>query len=205
MYILAGDIGGTHSRLVLAEYHDASWKILAEQHYPSSAYPDLISVIDTFITEHHISVPVDAACLAVAGPVVAGVARITNLPWSIEEKQLAEKLGAAKVRLVNDFYAVASGIAVLNAEDFAVLQHGDDKQGVAKPADAAVLGAGTGLGICHLVRQDNSFNIYPSEAGHAGFAPENKRQRELLGWLQESHEHVSQEMLLSGPGLLRIY
>lgn len=206
MQILAGDIGGTNTRLICAVVSDAGRDIVAEKNYLSADYSGLIQVIDAFFTEHNITDAVDTACFAVAGPVESGVAAVTNLPWVISEETLSKKLQTSKVMLINDFVAVAYGVSELPDTDMLVLQQGQVFNN--KPdcyLDAAIIGAGTGFGASHRVWIDNHYQIFPSEAGHAGFAPENMEQSELLFWLQKKYPHVSLEMVLSGKGLFRIY
>jgi len=205
MQILAGDIGGTNTRLICAGVSENGRHILAEKNYPSANYSGLIQVIDVFLAEHEIAGPVDAACFAIAGPVESGVARVTNLPWVISEKELINKLHTPRVKLINDFVAAAYGIPDLQESDILLLQRGlaPDKKSV--HSDAAIIGAGTGFGASHRVWLNDGYRVFSSEAGHAGFAPENAEQNELLAWLQTKHAHVSLEMLLSGIGLVTIY
>ena len=205
MQVIAGDIGGTNTRLILAEINESGGQVLFEKSYPSAQYSDFVQVLNIFITDHDINLPVKAACFAVAGPVKSGVVSVTNLPWVITEEQLRDVLHTPHVVLINDFVSVGYGIPLLVQSDFLVLQQGHTDENDLMHHDAAVIGAGTGLGVSHLVRSEGCFIPYSSEAGHAGFAPENNQQRELLAWLQQQHTHVSIEMLLSGAGLLRIY
>lgn len=205
MYLLAGDIGGTNSRLLVAEATASEYQIIAEQDYPSNSYSGLLEVVEVFFAEYGITTAVDAACFAIAGPVQAGRVSVTNLPWVISAQELSERLQIPEVKLINDFVAVAHGIAELNDAQMLVLQHGETTSPVAGNADAAVIGAGTGLGVSHLLCGDRHCQPHPSEAGHVGFAPENQQQCKLLSWLLQQHSHVSVEMLLSGRGLATIY
>ena len=205
MQILAGDIGGTNTRLVLADVDKSEMHILAEKNFASADYDGLLQVIRAFLAEQGIDTPLHAACLAVAGPVKSGVAKVTNLPWVISEQQLSDELKTPRVKLINDFAAVAYGISELSDMDFLVLQQGMENAGEQPHPDAAIIGAGTGLGISHRVWINDHYQVYPSEAGHTGFAPENGLQCELLTWLHTKHSHVSLEMLLSGRGLVTIY
>ena len=204
MQILAGDIGGTNTRLAFAKINESDRHFLAEKSYPSADYNGLIQIINVFLSENNIRTPVDAACFAVAGPVKSGVASVTNLPWVISEQQLCDTLQTRCVTLINDFVAVSHGISELEDSDLLVLQQGLTKNRPLNP-DAAVIGAGTGLGVSHLVWLNDHYQPYASETGHTGFAPENHQQCELLTWLQKKHSHVSLEMLLSGKGLVTIY
>jgi glucokinase len=205
MRIVAGDIGGTTTRLLFAEKNAAGRILLAEKRYPSAQYSNFLEILELFLSEHDIDVPVDAACFAIAGPVESAAVSVTNLPWVIRQQPLCELLQTPDVALINDFVAVAYGIPGLDETDFLLLQQGLATEQKAINPDAAVVGAGTGLGVAHLVWQKNHYKPYSSEAGHVGFAPENALQTELLSWMQRKHDHVSLEWLLSGKGLVTIY
>ena len=205
MNVLAGDIGGTNTRLVFAEIIGNDRIILAEKSYPSQKYKALLQVIEIFLSESNINKPVNAACIAVAGPVKSGMAEVTNLPWVISEEQLSEMLQTPHVTLINDFVAVSYGISGLLDSDILVLQQGLKNNNEPLNQDAAVIGAGTGLGASHLVWQEDHYQPFSSEAGHSGFAPENEQQCDLLAWLLKQQPYVSLEMLLSGKGIVTIY
>lgn len=205
MYILAGDIGGTNSRLILADINDAGRQTRAEKSYASADYHGLISVIEKFLSEHEVTEAIDAACFAIAGPVESGTASVTNLPWVISERQLADVLQTEKVTLVNDLAAAAYGVSELDTDDMLLVQQGPGTGAGSRHADAVVIAAGTGLGAAHRAWINDGYRVFASEAGHAGFAPQGMQQLKLLGWLQQKYKHVSLEMLLSGRGLFTIY
>ena len=205
MYVLAGDIGGTNTRLIYAEVNKNNRKIICEKSYSSSKYDSLIELVNVFLADNDIASAVNAACFAVAGPVKSGISSITNLPWVINEKELSSFLQTAHVKIINDFVSVSYGIAGLNEDDILILQPGLSDEIKQNNYNAAVIGAGTGLGVSHIVFHNDHQLIFSSEAGHVGFAPENKQQTKLLNWLQEQYSHVSLEMLLSGKGLYVIY
>jgi len=205
MNILVGDIGGTNTRLLFAIINEAGdWTSLNEKNYDSQSFTDFTEVLEKFIAEHHIISPIDAACFAIAGPVKDGTVAVTNLPWVINETQLEKILCTPQVKIINDFLAIAFGITELREEDMVVIQTGTHSDyGVI--ADAAVIGAGTGLGAAHLTYIDGNYHAFSSEVGHTGFAPENKLQTLLLLWMLKKQSHVSLEMLLSGKGIVNIY
>ena len=196
MPILAADIGGTSSRLRLV--HGA--ETLDEKDYSSQDYPDLNSILDNFIKANS---PVDlqSACLAVAGPVRDGTARVTNLPWEVHESLISEDFTIPQVRIINDFEAIGYALAILSPDDFYELQAGSpDNVGT-----RALIGAGTGLGVAIVTRCGERWQVLPGEGGHVDFAPRTAEQQALLDYLQQQSARVSVEMLLSGPGLERIY
>jgi glucokinase len=196
MPILAADIGGTSTRLLLKDGTDT----IAEQDFPSQNYPDLNTILESFLKAHAETKPV-AACLAVAGPVRHGNARVTNLPWVVNEADISEAFAIPRVRIINDFEAVGYGVANLEPSDFHQLQTGlPDATGT-----RALIGAGTGLGVAIVTRCGKRWQVLPGEGGHVDFAPRNAMQQALLDYLLEQTARVSVEMLLSGPGLERIY
>ena len=129
MTFLAGDIGGTNVRLALAESASvpAGFEISHQQLFLSNSFDDFDSILRLFLQETLASPT--AACFAVAGPVNHGRARVTNLPWELDEKDLSRQLGTAAVRLLNDFEAVGYGISGLGSEDLHILQTGEPLQG----------------------------------------------------------------------------
>lgn len=196
MPILAADIGGTSTRLRLV--HGA--ETLDEKDYSSQDYPDLNSILDNFIKTNS---PVDlqSACLAVAGPVRDGTARVTNLPWEVHESLISEDFTIPQVRIINDFEAIGYALAILPPDDFYELQAGSpDSVGT-----RALIGAGTGLGVAIVTRCGERWQVLPGEGGHVDFAPRTAEQQALMDYLQQQSARVSVEMLLSGPGLERIY
>ncbi|MEA1888939.1 MAG: glucokinase [Pseudomonadota bacterium] len=205
MQVIAGDIGGTNTRLVLAEVNGNDRLIQFEKSYTGEQFSDFVELLETFLSEYKFSLSVKAACFAVAGPVKSGVVSVTNNPWVISEVKLRRVLGTPNVVLINDFSAVGYGVPLLEHANFVTLQQGHADENKSEHQNAAVIGAGTGLGVSQLICREGRCMPHSSEAGHVGFAPENRQQRELLAWLQQQNSHVSIEMLLSGTGLLRIY
>jgi glucokinase len=196
MRIIAGDVGGTKTLLRLID-RDA---IVAEQRFESGRYPTFDALLAQFVSAAG-GGPADAACFAVAGPVVEQRAEITNLAWQIDAKEVAAASGIGRVGLINDFYAVALGVPLLTAAERLSLN-----AGTRRPFDPiAILGAGTGLGQAVLIWSGGRWNIVPSEGGHADFAPQDEEQTRLFLWLRERYGHVSWERLVSGMGLVNIF
>ncbi len=193
--ILAGDIGGTHTRLALFEGD----RPLAEQTYASGGAAGLLDLVAAFRAAHPGAVA--AAAFGVAGPVVAGRVQATNLPWVVDRSELARALGTERVALVNDLEANGYGIAALAPADFAVLNAGAP----AASGHAAVISAGTGLGEAGLFWDGARHRPFASEGGHADFAPRDEVDLDLWRFLAREHGHVSWERVLSGPGLVNIY
>jgi glucokinase len=197
--ILAGDIGGTKTRLAFFMTVGERLKSVAEETFPSHEYRGLGEIVHTFLARHQIS-PAQAG-FGVAGPVIHGRSETTNLPWVIDAQQLATQLGIASVALLNDLEANAHGVAMLEAEDFVVLNQG----AVGAKGNAAIIAAGTGLGEAGFYWDGVRHHPFACEGGHADFAPRNELEAELLRYLLRQFTHVSYERVLSGPGLYNIY
>ena len=199
MKILAGDIGGTHTRLGIFAENNGRQTCLAEKIYPSRDYPGLAAIATAFAAEHRL--PVEGACFAIAGPVRDGRANPPNLPWQVDAAELKAALKIAQVRLINDLEANAWGVAALEAADLAVLNTGVP----AADGNAAVISAGTGLGEAGMFWDGSGLRPYACEGGHVDFAPRDDIEIELLRYLRGRFERVSYERVLSGPGLCNIY
>jgi glucokinase len=180
--------------------HGGSHHPLHKRTYPSADYPGLDVIVGTFLSTT--SERVDRACFDVAGPVLDGRAKLTNLPWQrLDERELAERLGLAQVRLLNDLEAIALGITELDSHDLRSLHRRK-----ASPRGAvAVVAPGTGLGEAFLTWDDGRYEPHPSEGGHADFAPGDEREMALLDHLRKRHEHVSCELVCSGVGIPNLY
>ncbi len=195
--ILAGDVGGTKTRLGL--FHASSNRVLLKRSLvvSSKAIQGLESAVDEFLHEDE---TISAACFGVAGPIVSGTAIATNLPWHVSVKSLRHKLSIGNVFLINDLVANAYGIDVMESRDFTTLNRGRKIIG-----NKALLSAGTGLGAAIMFWDGRHHIPSPSEGGHVEFGPKNRLELGLLRYLFERFGHVSYERVLSGAGLLNIY
>ncbi|MGB5338671.1 MAG: glucokinase [Gammaproteobacteria bacterium] len=199
VHVLAGDIGGTNTRLAVFDVGGTHLETVVEQTYPSQAHAALGEIIQDFTARH--SVAVTSACFGIAGPVHGDTVRTTNLPWHISAGEIAERFGITRVFLLNDLEANAWGIRALGAGDFCSLQAGaGDAEG-----NCAIISAGTGLGEAGLYHDGTELQPFASEGGHTDFSPGNEQEIELLRFLQQRYDHVSWERLLSGPGLVHIH
>jgi len=168
---------------------------------PSAGAPSLEAIVSKYLAQR--KVRVQAAALAVAGPVVDGKAQLGNLPWVLDEKTLSRELGIPIVRLVNDLVAAAIGCTFVRRADTITLARGKP----VNQGNMAVIAAGSGLGEALLVWERDRYVPQPTEGGHADFAPSSPLEDELLSYLRfrTSPDHVSYERILSGPGLGHLY
>ena len=198
--ILAGDIGGTNTRLILCTRERGRLETLEERVYPSRESRDLEGIVRCFLDE--IDAPaISSACFGIAGPVREGIVRTTNLPWIVDAAKMSRDLSIRGVQLINDLEATAYGIEELSQDDVAVLAPGDP----AAAGNAAVIAAGTGLGEAGIYWDGHERRPFGTEGGHSSFAPSGEMEIDLLHHLTEQFGHVSWERVLSGPGLHNIY
>jgi glucokinase len=195
--ILAGDVGGTNTRLGLFEVARHRLHLLSEKTYPSKKYRGLENILVNFLREQ---AAIPAACFGVAGPVTEEVIIATNLPWWIDIQSLRKVARFEKIEVINDLVANAYGISLLRKSDFEILNAGKPRKG-----NQALISAGTGLGEAILFWDGEQFVPSPSEGGHAEFGPRNRSEMELFNYLSERFDHVSYERVLSGEGLFHIY
>lgn len=195
--IVAGDIGGTKTHLVLFNASDpVHW--IKEKKYSSREYKNLTEILQDFLSTSDRKV--ETMCLGIAGPVINNRCQATNLPWVIDAKEISKELKIPKVDLINDLEANAYGIRALSNEEIVVLNPGNEKAG-----NKALIAAGTGLGEAGLYWDGKSHRPFACEGGHCDFAPTNEREIGLLRYLKKKYDHVSFERILSGSGFYLLY
>ncbi len=195
--VLVGDVGGTNARLALCSLEDGTLSQI--KNYSGAEYPSLEAVIRIYLEETQMKV--NSACIAIACPVTGDWVSMTNHTWAFSQSEMQQNLGLEKLSVINDFTAISMAIPALKPEDR--IQFGGDEAQAGKPI--AVYGAGTGLGVAHLVHSGEAWISLPGEGGHVDFAPNSTEEVILLEVLREELGHVSAERLLSGPGLVNIY
>ena len=197
--ILAGDIGGTNTRLALVEATTEELRIVAEETFSSRERTSLEAAIAEFLHLH--SGELTSASFGIAGPVRNGRCEATNLPWVVDARTVAKRLRLRRVGLINDLEANAHGIAVLQSKDFVVLNKGVRNA----RGNMAIISAGTGLGEAGIYWDGEHHRPFASEGGHVDFAPRNHLEMELLNYCLNRYRRVSYERLVSGPGLVNVY
>ena len=197
--ILAGDIGGTKTNLAVFSRELGLGKPLASDTYASAAYAGLEEMIGEFLGSAGLAV--SQAAFGVAGPVLDGQARITKLPWTVDSLRLKESFSLSQVVIANDLVATASALPVLGDDDLVSLNPGRRQQ----HAPQAVIAPGTGLGETFMLWDGSRYQPYPSEGGHALFAPANELQDKLLSYLHRGHASISYDFICSGRGIPLVY
>jgi glucokinase len=196
--ILAGDVGGTNTRIALFDQKGGRLSIARERVFPSREHKSLDEIVSIFLGNEPCAA--STACFGIAGPVLNGRAVASNLAWVVDAGQLSRQSAIGPVWLINDLEAHAYGIGDLEPADLVTLNQG-------KPADgnAALIAAGTGLGEAGMFWDGKEHHAFAGEGGHADFAPGNELERSLDGYLMRKFGHVSCERVLSGPGIKNIY
>lgn len=195
---LVGDIGGTNTRLAL--FDPASGELSARRAYRNREHAGLEAIIAAWLDDLPGAAPAQC-CLAVAAPPFTDRVRMLNIDWSFSASELARRFGFAQLRCINDFEGNAFALPHLDAADLCVLRaaQGQDCRKL------AVLGPGTGLGGATLDFCQRTPVATASEPGHMGLAASNELELALFGALLPRHGEVHTELLLSGPGLVRLY
>ncbi len=197
--ILAGDVGGTNTRLALFEEASGRWSPKDVRIFPSGRYSGLSEIIREYMAGK--SVRVTGTAFGLAGPVREGLCELPNLSWAVDSREIEEETGLGPVSLINDLEANAYGIEMLESRDFEILREGVPYE----RGNAALISPGTGLGEAGIHRVGDRCVPFATEGGHTDFAPRNEIEMSLLQYLLNHYDHVSYERVVSGPGLLAIY
>ena len=198
--VLIADIGGTNARFALAS--DAN-PIAAVQRIDCEKFETAELAIEHYLQTQGIG-NLDAICMAVAGPVIDQTARFTNNRWKVNRTDLVAQYGTEAVRILNDFEAVSYSLPVLKKEDLIPIG-GSWTLPDSQEFSVGVIGPGTGLGVAGLYARQGSHYPIVAEGGHTGFSPETPEQVQVLQFLLSKFGRVSNERLLSGPGIVNIY
>ncbi len=199
--LLIADIGGTNARFALVS-RQVPWFRQA-QTLQAVDFATIEQAIDAYL-ETQTSSALQGICFAVAGPIQDQSARFTNNHWFINRTDLRHRYGTDRVQLLNDFEAIAYSLAQLGAADLQVIGR-PAQLNTSEDFTLAVLGPGSGLGVAGLCQRGNTGYPLATEAGHIGFSAKNSLQINMLQILHRKFGRVSNERLLSGPGLVNIH
>jgi glucokinase len=199
--ILAGDVGGTKVVLALYGFERGHLTHVREEKFPAHEYAGLEEIARKFLSESG-NPEVTAACFGVPGPVRGGRLKLTNLPWTLDVRELSMDLKIEHLFLINDLEANGYGIPELSADQIYELSQGDPRA----VGNRGLVSAGTGLGEAILVWNGKTHVPMASEGGHCDFSARNEPEIELLRYLQRAlNGRVSFERVVSGIGLKNIY
>lgn len=198
--ILAGDVGGTKTRIGLFVPRDGRPAAIDVQSFPTPEYGSLPAIVDAYFETHEGRDEVSAAAFGVAGPVIGGSAQMTNVEWRVDAAEIAAALGIRDVRLLNDLEAMAHAVPVLTERELHTLQHGARRD----EGNMAIIAAGTGLGGALLHRVEDRYLPVASEIGHSDFAARHDRELDFVRFARARFGRVEIEHVLCGPGLVNL-
>jgi glucokinase len=196
-FALVGDVGGTNCRLALCDLN--SGDISAAQTFSGLEFNSLEAAMRHYLTQQQLQV--EHACIAIACPITDDWVAMTNHSWAFSISEMRHNLGLQTLQVINDFTAVSMSIPMLSEDDW--IQFGGKARQPNKPA--VIYGAGTGLGVAHLIPVDKRWISLPGEGGHVDFAANSEEEDAILQQLRREIGHVSAERILSGPGLVNLY
>ncbi|MEM1114116.1 MAG: glucokinase [Pseudomonadota bacterium] len=195
---LVADIGGTNSRIAIADAASGSLDELRS--YTNAEFESFEAVLSQWLAQLSSAVPREA-CLAVAAPPGGDEVEMININWRFSCQSLAQRFGLERVSRLNDFEANALALPHLQDDDYVCLHAGQaNKQG-----RLATLGPGTGLGGATIVSIDGTWHASACEPGHIGLSPANAQELALFERLLARYNDIFAELLVSGQGLLRLY
>jgi glucokinase len=200
--LLIGDIGGTNARFALAHADKPGFSNALT--LACADYETAEQGIEDYLQRSGGVVP-QIICIAAAGPVIDDRIILSNNSWVIDSTILQQKFTSARVSLLNDFEAIAHSIPLLGDNDTATIGLVPPELEGKDRFTLGVLGPGTGLGAGGLIGRGGGVFPVVGEGSHAGFAPETRTQLEVLKQLRHRYERVTDERLVSGPGLENIY
>ncbi|NNF71919.1 MAG: glucokinase [Rhodobacteraceae bacterium] len=199
VYSLVADIGGTNTRVALAE----GPRLLPEtiRRFRNADYAGLETVLRAYV-EAEDGVDCRAASVAIAGPVRDGRGTLTNLDWTIDEATLARATQAETVAVLNDLQAQGHALGRIAPENLREVV-----AGAAAPDDATqlVIGIGTGFNVAPVHYSGTARNVAPSESGHANLPIRTEAELRLCKFVETAHGFPAVEDVLSGRGLERLY
>ena len=202
---LTADVGGTNVRFGVVNHDPANGgrPIITEQMiYPCASFESIDVAVETYRQDIDQPLP-EIACVAVAGPVKNNNVRMTNRDWLISGNELTDRFGFNEVILLNDAEAIAYATRVISPEELKNIKPG-------KPYDsapAAVITAGTGVGVASIAPFDGQWYPLASEAGHITLSPRTPKEVAVFEFIRSVSGAISAELLLCGgrhtPHLLR--
>jgi glucokinase len=195
---LVGDIGGNHARFAISDVDE-----LTIAHYASfrrDLFPSLQDAVRAYLN----SVPQrpEMAGIAVASPLAGDRYVMSDGGWSFTHGEVLAATGAKKLRLLNNFEAVALSLPHLTGHDLEKVCGGAPAEDAAKVA----VGLGTVLGVAGLVPSDAGWVAVRGEGGHVAFAATGAEDLEFARRMAaDGTAHVSMQDMLSGAGLCRLH
>jgi glucokinase len=201
---LVADIGGTNARFALAGRDDAGAILTAfRQDMRNADHAGLEASVDAYLDDLGAAPRPSMAAFGVASPISGDKVRLTNRDWSFSIAAFKRRFGWSRFEVVNDFVALGHAVPVLPSNDWRPLR--GPSWPTELPAVVSLVGPGTGLGVGAVMRGEGGILVVPTEGGHASFAPVDALELEILRVMLTRFPRVSNERILSGPGLENLY
>lgn len=197
--MIAGFISGYRTELARVRLVDDRMQLYEAESYVSTDFSSFESVFDLYLRQH--PGQTSRACFGIAGPVIEGEVRLTNVPWRVAVKSLEARYELEQVILVNDIVAIAHSLPYLRTDEFYVINEGEKVQN----GNIGLIAAGMGLGEALVYSDGVKSYPYASEGGHSYFAPATQLESELWEYIYSEQGYVEVEDVLSLPGLVQIY
>jgi glucokinase len=197
---LAADVGGTKTLLGLFEERGGRLHATSIREYPTAGFASFPALLDQFAVDAG-PLRVRGAAAGVAGPVLDNHAVLTNVGWAVDGAEVATHLGVPRVHVLNDLAAIATSVGSLDPSELVTLH-----EGIPDPyGNAAVIAAGTGLGVALLQRGERYLVPVATESGHADFAARTDDELDLVRHLRGRFGRATVEDVLSGQGFVHLY
>jgi glucokinase len=194
---LLADIGATHARFALEAAPGVLRSVAVLR---CEDYTGIVPLLHAYLAQNE-GTRISHAALAVANPISGDYVRMTNRDWQFSTDEVRRALGLSTLLIVNDFTALAMALPGFKPEDLLQIGPGTPQA----HAVAGVLGPGTGLGVSGVIPTVDGFVTLGSEGGHMNFAPADEREFAILQYAWREWPHVSNERLISGPGIELIH
>ena len=197
-YNLVGDIGGTNARFAIVPV--GSSELMSKKTLQCEKFETIQKAIQFYLSSIE-DFQISSACVASAGTVYLDTFKPANNDWVINKSEVSSALNNIQVSWINDFKAQALASTELNDIDIVTIKAGIDQPDRLR----LVLGPGTGLGVCGLIRSSGGWVPVSTQGGHSDLAPNTSLEIEILTLLQKKFGHVGVERVLSGPGIVNLY
>jgi len=195
---LVGDIGGTNARFAIVPVGTSELTSIKTLH--CEKFETVQQALQFYLSSIE-DIKISSACIASAGTVHLDTFKPANNDWVINKSEVSSALNNIQVSWINDFKAQALATTLLSNNDVITI-----KAGIEHPDRLRlVIGPGTGLGVCGLIRSSSGWVPIPTQGGHSDLAPSTSLQIEILTLLQKKFGHVAVERVLSGPGIVNLY
>ena len=195
---MVGDIGGTNARFALVVPGES--ELISIKALSCSEFETVQDAIKAYLSSIR-KVEISSSCIASAGTTHLDIFKPANNDWVINKVDVSSALNDVKVSWINDFSAQALATSTLSNDDLIEVNKGNPQ------ADRVrlIIGPGTGLGTCGLIKSSSVWKTLPAQGGHSDFAPNSELEIEILSLLQKQFGHVAIERILSGPGIVNLY